>query len=303
MKHIKALSVILTFFVSIILFIQSDLNSSIVKKVPSSPIKPNLEENQVPNEDKNYGIEVEWIEFGKLNNLENSSWGVFLSDIKNHVPKELMKEYDDQNTNAHEATHNINSYLNSIYGEYQKKYCFYVGGNKVAVITQPKLKISQIADIIPEIHRKSQYQLYLINQAKSWNDYPLYLMDEWVAYTNGAKTSVELIEKGLLKKAEANSTDEIYSVLQFNVYSLYVCMAAQKYDPNYDFKQLLEFVAWNCRNSMKVYHEGVQYKYFNWDNDEYLIELQTGIKSKDLRDFVIATYGEKWAKEVFNFTK
>lgn len=310
MNHMKAIAVIFTFFVSILLFVGINNKPQQAKKHnddkqntpnPVEPLKPTPPQIHYPD-----GNSVKWINYPSQKSYnEREDMGEFLFDIETHLPEKYGNQYtfeNDQNTWGHETTHGINAHLNMLYGNIKENYCFYVGNNKAAVIKQPDIKITQVANVIPEIHRKSRYKTYMVDQAGSWDDYPLYIFDEWVAYTNGGKVGVELLGKKLLR-GSGEKTDAVHACLEFNVYAMYVCMAVKKYDPNYDNKQFLEFVAWNCKNSMEIYYTGSQYNYFNWDDDKYLKELQMGESAKELREFVMSTFGEAWAKEVFNFTK
>lgn len=188
-------------------------------------------------------------------------------------------------------------------GDKARSYGFYVGGNKAAMVPQPKIRITNVAEMIPQKLRKSRYQLYLVSQATSWNADPLYLYDEWNAYVNGATTGVELGQKSkaVFEDPTVSKTDAVLGCLEFNVYALYTCMAAKELDKTYDFKQLLEFTAWNSRRSMKVYHDGYKQEAYNWDDHEYLKFLQTSDDAAKMRAFVIETWGATWANEVFGF--
>jgi hypothetical protein len=171
------------------------------------------------------------------------------------------------------------------------------------MIPQPKIRITNVAEVVPQSMRLSLFQLYLVDQTKSWNTDPLYLYDEWNAYVNGAMTGVELGKRG---KAAAlppghNSTNSMLSCLEFNVYAIHLCMTAKDLDKTYDAKQLLEFTAWNSRRGMNIYKEGYKLEFFNWDKHEYLTFLQTHDDAQKMRDFVIETWGATWAEEVFGF--
>jgi hypothetical protein len=236
-------------------------------------------------EDKKFnpGDQVQWIDFQPLKHLSDPSWGIFLTDIENHVPPSMGTTYRDINktTWAHESSHGIHSYLNNTYRKGTRSYGMYVGNNKAAMIPQPNIKISDVAKKIPQSFRKVRYQLYLIDQAKEWNNDPLYVYDEWNAYVNGATTGIEL---NILE-----GTDYLFSCLEFNVYSLYLCLTAKELDPSYDSKQLLEFTAWNSVRSMTLYNKG---------KDVYLQEVQ---QNAELRTFVINTWGAAWAEKTFGF--
>jgi hypothetical protein len=272
--------------------------------VPATPMK------QVPTPKKQWGDGVVWFEYLPQKKLNDPSWGEFLTDIENHLPEKFGATYRDKSksTWSHETTHGIHSHLNMTYRKADDKarsYGQYVGGNKACMIPQPRIRITNVAEIIPQKMRKMRYQLYLVQQAASWNTDPLYLYDEWTAYVNGSTTALELAKKGGLPAVtgdpNSTKTDAALSCLEFNVYALYVVKATVDLDKEYDAKQLLEFTAWNSRRSMEIYHGCMKLECLNWDNGEYLKFLQESDDALDLRRFVIKTWGPTWAKEVYGF--
>lgn len=255
------------------------------------------------------GDQVEWVEYPAQKKLSDPSWGEFLTDIENHLPIQFGIQYrdSDKTTWAHETTHGIQAHINMTYrkdGDKARSYGMYVGGNKVAMIPQPKIRITNVAEVIPQSLRKSRYTLYLVTQAKAWNTDPIYLFDEWNAYVNGATTGIELGKKGkaaVFADPTCNGTDAVLGCLEFNVYAIHLCMATKDLDPTYDAKQLLEFTAWNSKRCMNIYNEGYKLEIFNWDKHEYLTFLQTHDDARKMREFVIETWGATWADEVFGF--
>lgn len=269
-------------------------NEPIPKSSPNTPPQPTPPKPQSSKP----GDQTVWFEFLPLKKLSDPSWGAFLTDIENHLPEKMGTTYRDTNkiTWSHETTHGIQSHLNNTYrpqGDTARSYGFYVGNNKAVMIPQPKIRISNVAEMVPQSMRKGRYQLYLVSQAGAWNADPLYLFDEWNAYVNGAATGLEVGENG--------KTDFMFACIEFNVYAIYTCMATKSLDTTYDSKQLFEFAAWNSKRCMEIYQTGYKKEIFNWDNHKYLNELQTGNDAKAMRQFVIATWGAAWAEEVFGF--
>lgn len=261
---------------------------------PLPPQPPPQPQEQKP------GDKVIWTDFKPIKNLSDPNWGIYLTDIENHLHPSLGNQYRDSDkvTWSHETTHGIHSWLNNNLQKQRDSYYFYVGYNKAAGIKQPKFKIADVAKIIPKSLQKSRYNLYLIRQQQGWNNEPLYLWDEWIAYCNGIECGIELTKKGNYKP---NKNDSCFAVLEFSVYATYVAMTQKSKDPNYDNKQLLEFLAWNLDRSMKLYQEGKKLNAYNWDDDQYLKHVQTHEDAKEFRQFLVNTYGKKWTKEVFNF--
>jgi hypothetical protein len=250
------------------------------------------------------GSKVEWMDFQPLKNLSDPSWGNYLTDIENHLHPSMGKQYRDTDkvTWAHETTHGIHSWLNNsnLKPGDRSYYFMYVGHNKAAKIKQPNIQIADVAKMVPDSLKKSRFNLYLVQQRRDWNNDPIYLWDEWVAYCNGSECGIELVTK---KIYAPNKNDSCWGVLEFNVYATYVAMAQKKHDPTYNDKQLLEFLAWNLERGMRLYKDGQKLDVYNWDNGKYLIHLQTHADAAEFRNFIITTYGAEWAEEVFGFRK
>lgn len=265
---------------------------------PANPIQ-NVAPVQ-PQKEVRPGSKVDWIDYQPVKKLSDPSWGDYLTDIENHLPESMGKQYRDANKNtwAHETTHGINSHLTNTIGGGIYHYCLYVGHNKAVKIKNPGFKISHVANMVPNSLRKHRYTLYLVQQQKGWNDRPIYLWDEWVAYCNGSECGIELLNKKLWK---CSKTDAGWAVLEFSVYATYTLMAQQKHDPSYDNKQMVEFLAWNMERTMKLYKEGQKLPEYNWDDDAYLKHLRTSADAAEYRKFLSDTYGKSWAKEILGF--
>src|SRR5262249_3210243 len=214
------------------------------------------------------GDDVRWIHFPPQNEESNADWGDFLTDIARHLPSEYGDHYysDDRITHAHETTHGINSHIsNRLHRGREPAYGFYVGNNRAILLRGPRLKLSQVAEVIPESLRGSRYKLYCIEQQKYFEDHPLYLFDEWVAYTNGAQAGVELAEK---KQLDLPRNDALVGSLEFSIYALGLAVAIEKHDPEYaqESKQFREFLAHELRRSFRVYKQGTKLEQFRWDH-------------------------------------
>src|SRR5438876_9267332 len=219
-----------------------------------------------PRQKKVPGDGVEWINFPDQNEESNEDWGDFLTDIARHLPNRYGDRYysDDRITHAHETTHGINSHIsNHLRNGRPPAYGFYVGNHQAILLSGPQIKLSQVAALIPASLRGSRYQLYCIDQQKYFEDHPLYLFDEWVAYTNGAHAGVELAEK---KQLDMPRNDALIGPMEFSIYALAVAAAAQKHDPEYlrQNQQFREFLAHELRRSLRIYKKGIKLEQFRW---------------------------------------
>jgi hypothetical protein len=231
-----------------------------------APADPENSARTSPRHRKLPGDNVRWIRFPSQNQESNSQWGNFLTDVARHLPDQYGDRYysDDPITHAHETTHGINSHLSNHLSRDRRDYGFYVGGNRAVVLSSPQVKLSQVAALIPESLRGSRYQLYCIEQQKYFEDRPLYLFDEWVAYTNGGHTGVELAEK---KQLDLPRSDALIGPMEFSIYALGVAAAIREHDPDYlrRNKQFREFLAHELRRATRIYRKGMTLEQFRWD--------------------------------------
>lgn len=141
-----------------------------------------------------------------------------LDEIEERMPVQHQYRSSDKIGHVHETTHGLNSRLRNKHGTTGSINCAYiVNTNGVfLMLLEPKhVKLSTIADKIPQWLRDSTYKSYLINQQRYWNNEPLYVVDEWSAYYNG---SVYGLETGWGKGARLNGS--IARCFKFLYYSL-----------------------------------------------------------------------------------
>lgn len=188
--------------------------------------------------------EPTWVKWPKVREVNNL--GKVLNDIDSHMP--AGHQYRDANkiTWAHETTHGINANVRNKY--YQPNVprvnAFYVLEDRAAVISEPPITIAQMADMVPDDLRGPSYHLYLVQQRRDWNDQPLYLMDEWTAYTNGTECGRELNAQGW--------DFELLQAQNFNVYCLYLAKAIKERCPNYDDKEFKAYLMWNMARVFRL---------------------------------------------------
>ena len=215
------------------------------------------------------GMNVKWIFFPKQRDQDGHT--PFLTDIVTHLPTYLGNQYfeSDRVTWGHETTHGINSHIRNKIAQ-PGEVGFYCGYNQVAVVSQPKMTLSQIAGMIPQNLRGSRYQLYFVSQAGDWNDTPLYCFDEWVAYTNGAAVGLETPSDN-----SGGSSDFMIGALEFAIYAICTCMAIDKYDPAFlNNKQFKEYVAHELKRSINIYRVGIVMPQYKWDRT-----LETNVRA------------------------
>lgn len=170
--------------------------------------------------------------------------GIILSDIESHIPSGHRYFHVERIIWAHETTHGIAGDIRMGHPESALINGFYCLEDRACVMYLPKTRCSKIANLVPIELRGSSYDLYMIKQSKIWDDNPLYIFDEWVAYTNGAACAKELKAPGLCL--------ELLQAHNFNVYSICLAMLVKKECPNYDDKQFKAFLMWNIERTYNL---------------------------------------------------
>jgi hypothetical protein len=154
-----------------------------------------------------------------------------------------------------------------------------------------------VAPLIPQNLRSTRYRLYLISQARSWNNQPTYLFDEWVAYINGTEAGIDQVNKGLLHHSNYSSDDGI-APMEFMYYCLAFCLAVKQRDPGYfqAHPEFSEFVAFNVRRSVNCYRTAIKMPEFHW-SETIIHNFQTSAEAKPLRDIALELWGQKFCQE------
>ncbi len=244
--------------------------------------------------------DLAFIDFPAQKNLSNSAWGPVLTDIENHLPSRYGTQYrdSDNGTHAHETTHGINSHLRNYFNKTGRKANgFYVGGSKGVIVIEPGIRKSACAEYVPESLRGDRYNLY-IQGMSDWDDTPLYILDEWVSYTNGGLACVDQAKKGLWR---SGWRDGVAGSLEFTVYSFALAMAVAEKDSQYfeSYKQFKAFMGYQAMRAMMNYHEGSKIRTFAWQKqDAYFQRFKESSDAESLREFIKKNWGEDFWKAV-----
>lgn len=248
------------------------------------------------------GTNVTWLSFGAQNTQTDGSWGSVLTDIVQHCPSAWVNIYWDADkvTHGHETSHGIHAHLrNNFNTTGGPANGFYVLSNQAAIVAEPNLWIHDVAPYVPQALQGFRYSLYLLN-SPSWDDTPLYVWDEWNAYTNGTEVAVDLANAGLWSYGWR---DACMGTVEFVVYAIAVGMAVRDLDPTYfaTYAQFTEFLAWNLIRSLEVFRACRTIPHFAWtDQDLYYEALRNGAAALPFRQFLIQTYGQPFATAVLD---
>jgi hypothetical protein len=170
-----------------------------------------------------------------------------------------------------------------------KSNAFYALKDRAIKIPEPDTRKSDCIQYIPTSMHYGRYNLYVAGQ-KEWDDTPLYLFDEWVAYTNGAECCVELIKNS---EYSGGSSDWFFGPIEFVTYCVATLMAARA-KSTLD-ESLKWFSKWNMQRSFELYFIGKIA--LPWDDmDKCYNQLLSGEECASMRaflktelDFVIPT--------------
>jgi hypothetical protein len=160
---------------------------------------------------------------------QGAQGGLIFDDVLSHCTVEMRQRMYDQDkiVYCHEATHGVNS---------QIRQCLivnwaglYTRNHRAFILRNPRVRLDQVAPLVSPGQRDEVYDLYLVKQRKDWNDFPLYLLDEWSAYINGTECAIE---------SNLDYRSELRQSLKFSNYVACLDQAIQQYDPQYDQLQL-----------------------------------------------------------------
>ncbi len=246
--------------------------------------KEKLEDPIVNKEVEKALPEPKWVKV-KQYSKPNLKFGNVLSDIRSHINDGGYYNDSDLITAAHETTHGINSNVRNELYDGKAINAFYCLDGKACVLNEPKTRIEKVAKNVPVSLRGGVYKLYLVEQAASgWGDRPLYILDEWVSYTNGSAARKDL---QISSRAET-----VKYMFEFNIYVLTLLMVIENEELSYDVEDLNNFVRWNIERSMSIYDEEKEAK-------EYLEMFRNVSDAESLRVFVKKRYGNSWSKKYF----
>lgn len=271
---------------------------------PTTPESPKNEEPPKVEPKLPEKIEPKWTDWPAVRQVSNL--GKVLSDIESHMPAGHIYKDSDKITWAHETTHGINSNIRqkfsgsevnwgrSVWREIDGKPVFHAGrvngfyclDNKAAVINEPNVRIQTVAAAVPQSLRGPVYSLYLVQQAQSWGDTPLYIMDEGIAYQNGSACRLDL---GIQERSETVS-----QMMEFVVYGTTLAMIIKKQDSSYDDQQFKAFLMWFIERAFNIYKGEERAK-------PYLEAFKTSNDATSLREFAKSYYGEEWTKIILGF--
>lgn len=142
------------------------------------------------------------------------------------------RAYDsNEETMCHELTHQLNSKIRNMNGGTGNFNAVYLGNGYAWVMKEPNVTLADVAVLVKPEYRDGPYNLYLIQQQKYWNNEPLYVLDEWISYYNGAL---------LAKQKGFKSHGSVERAQYFTHYAECLKLAIEIKDPNWPDREALE---------------------------------------------------------------
>lgn len=244
---------------------------------------------------KNYSIiyNLKLIEIKNTNRIKERS---VYADVINHSESNPHSG-ETRSTNAHETAHSIHNVLMNRYTIAEKKPIngFYVLDGKAAIIEEPKIKRSLVKKFIPLKLRSYRWKTYFENS--SWEDRPLYILDEWSSYIIGGKVCVDDINN---KRHDNKWTDGVSGCLDFTIYSVGLCMAVKRFDPEYweNNEQFKAFIMYQLIESNKTFLSGRDKEFLKSERQDNLLrDLLDSDEAQHHRNFLNEEFNGLWLDE------
>lgn len=192
-----------------------------------------------------------WYNLAPMRQVDAGRLGKTLADIESRMPAGHIYADNDLITWAHETTHGINSRCRQALPGVN---CFYCLNGYVGVFREPRLRKSTVCRYVPANLRGDVWTLYMTGQ-QAWDDTPTYILDEWVAYINGATAGQELYPDG---NANGRSlAADVRHAVEFSGYASALLRAIDANDPSYpDRDKLAYFVGWNIDRTLALAKAG-----------------------------------------------
>jgi hypothetical protein len=249
--------------------------------------------------DQGQEFDVEFLDLQPLHGQTDAGWGPVLTDVVQHCPVDQWQYYHDPDsvTAAHETTHGINAHIRNTYAPAQRVNGFYLLENRAVLVNEPNIRKSDVASYVPASMRGMRYDLYIVGMT-DWDDTPLYIWDEWVAYTNGTVAGVDQVRQGLWN---APIQDVCVGPLEFIGYTIALGLAVEELDPTYftTYDQFRAFMGWNMRRSMNIFREcRVLPEFLFQGQDDLFNSLASGTDTAGMRDFLTRTFGDAFVQEI-----
>ena len=219
-----------------------------------------------PRVSSNPDTDLKFLSFGPQQ--DKTATGAALTDIVSHLPSSYGNTFynSDLVTWGHETSHGISAHVrNNFNTTGRNANAFYVMGDQAVVVAEPRILKRQVGAYVPVGFRGSRYSLYIAGQA-AWDGQPLYILDEFNAYTNGAAVALNLHKDNLWTYGKQ---DVLAGLVEFVGYSLALGRAVEANESEYfqTYPQFAAFLGYAIERAMTTYRAGSQipdFQHRNW---------------------------------------
>ncbi len=226
-----------------------------------------------------------WVRYPAIRPRENGLGNV-LADIESHMPAGHIYRDSDLVTWAHETSHGLAGRIRNQWPALlgRKSNGFYCLNDVAALLCEPPTTLQAVALDVPASLRGMSYNLYLVNMTRWWNNQPLYILDEWVAYTNGSETRRDL--------QMPHRAETVLQMAEFSVYAWSMIRTARQ--NNYSDPVLEEFARWmTLRTSYLSKGDGQTWL--------YLLKVRYAADAEVWRGSIRELCGREWCVKAYGF--
>jgi len=229
------------------------------------------------------------------------AYGTALLDILRHMhPSFHSTAYDFPNDRVRwgEATsHGIASHLRFAYNVTGKAANgLYVMQDRATLVVEPTIFLSDVGPRVPQSLKGPSFQRTLV--AVQANDKPTFLLEDWIAATNGSEVGVDLVKQN---QWGTTVRDGVRTTFELTIYALAWAHTVTVTDTSYfqDNPLTRELLAWNTERALRLYDEGSQMPAFkNNAQDDYLAKWKTSPDAAPLRNFARRFFGGAYVAKV-----
>lgn len=235
-----------------------------------------------------------------VRDVTSDLWGPVLTDLAQHIPDDNPWYLANLVTAAHESTHVVNARIAAAHApdDGTRIDGFYLLGDCGVVVREPALRKRDVAPYVPPALRGLRFGVYITDPA--WDHQPTYILDEWVAYTNGGAAALELVARG---QWTTGPQDAMAGQLEFTIYAIALTMAIADRDPDYlaanpAYTALVERTA---LRALTQFRAGKDLPAFPSEEQDRLYQaLRVDPEGEPLRQFCRATWGDGFTRALLD---
>lgn len=217
-----------------------------------------------------------------------------IADLEGHMPENHPYRDSDRITWAHETTHGLHSRLRQLFAPLGRRVnAVYVLRDRALALDEPAHTLQFVGENVPPSLRGEVYPQYLVQQRRYWQNEPLYVLDEWVAYANGSETAIE---------ENLPTHGELQFMSEFVNYALVLNWCAwDKHAGPESADALRDFVQWHTDRCYGLVDAAERAGRDVSAARRWQDRLRQAQDAEDLREFCRRYYGRQWTRQRLGF--